>query len=166
MEIVQRKPEDMTSEELIKQITDEINKHILDHLLGRNTEDSKYQKYIDKFDIVTPGRNTIPYNVRLFIEKLIDKDIELGYIEHHFRTNEGKIIHYKIDLDDLHSITYIYEKDIAPDEVFRMHQTEAEYHKSKEILEPVYAPYILESNVSTIGNYIYQSKYYISNDNS
>ena len=154
MEIVQRKPEDMTSEELIKQITDEINKHILDHLLGRNTEDSKYQKYIDKFDIVTPCRNTIPYNVRAFIERHINKEIEEGCLLHSYKDDNGNIINSKIPLDDIHKATYIYDPIVDIDHVFRMHQTEHQYEMSKKPLEPIYAKFDMSvQNIPTVGNF-------------
>ena len=35
MEITERDTQDIISEELIKQITDEINQHIIDHQIGR-----------------------------------------------------------------------------------------------------------------------------------
>ena len=80
MEITECNIQDIISEESIRQITEEINKHIIDSLFGIDINSENYKKYRDKFDIIIMGKKTMPYNVRSFIERRINKEIEEGYL--------------------------------------------------------------------------------------
>ena len=51
MEITECNIQDIISEESIRQITEEINKHIIDSLFGIDINSENYKKYRDKFDI-------------------------------------------------------------------------------------------------------------------
>ena len=132
MEITECNIQDIISEELIRQITEEINKHIIDSLFGRDINSENYKKYRDKFDIVVPGRQTMPYNVRAFIERHINKEIEEGCLLHSYKDDNGNVINSRIPLNDIHKATYIYEPEFDKDHVFRMHQTEYQYKMSKK----------------------------------
>ena len=130
MEITERNPQDIISEELTRQITDEINKHIIDSLFSRYINSENYKKYRDKFDIVVMGEKTTPYNVRSLIERRINKEIEEGYLLSSYKDAKGNIVNSKISLDDIHKVTYFYEPEFDKDHVFRMHQTEYQYKMS------------------------------------
>lgn len=154
MEITERDPQDIISEELIKQITDEINKHIIDSLFGRDINSENYKKYRDKFDILVPGRQTMPYNVRAFIERHINKEIEEGCLLHSYKDDNGNVVNSKISLDYIHKATYFYEPEFDKDHVFRTHQTEYQYEMSKKPLEPIYVNFDMSvKNIPTIGNF-------------
>ena len=56
MEITECDTQNIISEELIRQITEEINKHIIDSLFGRYINSENYKKYRDKFDIIIMGK--------------------------------------------------------------------------------------------------------------
>ena len=150
MEITECDTQNIISEELIRQITEEINKHIIDSLFGRYINSENYKKYRDKFDIIVMGEKTMPYNVRLFIERNIDKEIKEGYLSRSYKDANGNIVNSKISLDDIHKATYFYEPEFDKDHVFRMHQTEYQYKMS---LKPIFINLICEQNTPTIGNF-------------
>ena len=150
MEITECNIQDIISEESIRQITEEINKHIIDSLFGRYINSENYKKYRDKFDIIVMGEKTMPYNVRLFIERNIDKEIKEGYLSRSYKDANGNIVNSKISLDDIHKATYFYEPEFDKDHVFRMHQTEYQYKMS---LKPIFINLICEQNTPTIGNF-------------
>lgn len=154
MEITERDTQDIISEELIRQITDEINQHIIDRLFNRDVDSENYKKYRDKFDIIVMGRQTMPYNVRAFIERHINKEIEEGCLLTSYKDSDGHIIKSKISLDDIHKVTYIYDPIVDTDHVFRMHRTEHQYEMSKKPLEPIYAKFDMSvKNIPTVGNF-------------
>jgi hypothetical protein len=174
MEIAKRSINDIINEQLVEEINNEINKHILNkmfeicHTLGDN-------KNYDKFKIIASGNNIIPYNVKEFIQRQIDKEVEQGYIECKIKNINKNIITYHIDLDDLYSITYIYDKNFEPNYVIRMHQTNEEHQKNEDMLlsptlcGPRYFPYKTDlKDIPTVGNYnsFNKSKYYIYNDHT
>ena len=130
MEITERNQQDIISEELIRQITEEINKHTIDSLFSRYINSENYKKYRDKFNIVIMGEKTIPYNVRSLIERRINKEIEEGYLLSSYKDAKSNIVNSKIYLDDIHKVTYFYEPEFDKDHVFRMHQTEYQYKMS------------------------------------
>ena len=130
MKFAEYNEQDKISEELIRQITEEINKHIIDSLFGRYINSENYKKYRDKFDIIVMGEKTMPYNVRSFIERNIDKEIKEGYLSRSYKDANGNIVNSKISLDDIHKATYFYEPEFDKDHVFRMHQTEYQYKMS------------------------------------
>lgn len=150
MEITECDTQNIISEELIRQITEEINKHIIDSLFGRYINSENYKKYRDKFDIIVMGEKTMPYNVRSFIERNIDKEIKEGYLSRSYKDANGNIVNSKISLDDIHKATYFYEPEFDKDHVFRMHQTEYQYKMS---LKPIFINLICEQNTPTIGNF-------------
>ena len=150
MEITECDTQNIISEELIRQITEEINKHIIDSLFGRYINSENYKKYRDKFDIIVMGEKTMPYNVRSFIERNIDKEIKEGYLSRSYKDANGNIVNSKISLDDIHKATYFYEQEFDKDHVFRMHQTEYQYKMS---LKPIFINLICEQNTPTIGNF-------------
>ena len=135
MKFAECNEQDKISEELIRQITEEINKHIIDSLFGRYINSENYKKYRDKFDIIVMGEKTMPYNVRSFIERNIDKEIKEGYLSRSYKDANGNIVNSKISLDDIHKATYFYEPEFDKDHVFRMHQTEYQYKMS---VNPLY----------------------------
>lgn len=154
MEITERDTQDIISEELIKQITDEINQYIIDHIFGRNVDSENYKKYRDKFDILVPGRQTMPYNVRAFIERHINKEIEEGCLLHSYKDDYGNVINSRIPLNDIHKATYIYDPMLDKDHVFRIYQTEYQYEMSQKLLEPFFAKYDMPiKNIPTVGNF-------------
>ena len=150
MKFAECNEQDKISEELIRQITEEINKHIIDSLFGRYINSENYKKYRDKFDIIVMGEKTMPYNVRSFIERNIDKEIKEGYLSRSYKDANGNIVNSKISLDDIHKATYFYEPEFDKDHVFRMHQTEYQYKMS---LKPIFINLICEQNTPTIGNF-------------
>ena len=150
MEITECDTQNIISEELIRQITEEINKHIIDSLFGRYINSENYKKYRDKFDIVVMGEKTTPYNVRSLIERRINKELEEGYLLSSYKDANGNIVNSKISLDDIHKATYFYEPEFDKDHVFRMHQTEYQYKMS---LKPIFINLICEQNTPTIGNF-------------
>lgn len=150
MEITECDTQNIISEELIRQITEEINKHIIDSLFGRYINSENYKKYRYKFDIIVMGEKTMPYNVRSFIERNIDKEIKEGYLSRSYKDANGNIVNSKISLDDIHKATYFYEPEFDKDHVFRMHQTEYQYKMS---LKPIFINLICEQNTPTIGNF-------------
>ena len=135
MEITECDTQNIISEELIRQITEEINKHIIDSLFGRYINSENYKKYRDKFDIIVMGEKTMPYNVRSFIERNIDKEIKEGYLSRSYKDANGNIVNSKISLDDIHKATYFYEPEFDKDHVFRMHQTE---YQHKISVKPIF----------------------------
>ena len=135
MEITERNPQDIISEELIRQITEEINKHIIDSLFGIDINSENYKKYRDKFDIIVMDEKIMPYNVRSFIERRINKEIEEGYLLSSYKDAKGNIVNSKISLDDIHKVTYFYEPAFDKDHVFRMHQTE---YQHKISVKPIF----------------------------
>ena len=141
MEITERDTQDIISEELIRQITEEINKHIIDSFFGRYVNSENYKKYRDKFDIIVMGEKTMPYNVRSFIERNIDKEIKEGYLSRSYKDANGNIVNSKISLDDIHKATYFYEPEFDKDHVFRIHQTEYQYKMSSK---PIFMNLICE----------------------
>ena len=130
MKFAECNEQDKISEELIKQITEEINKHTIDSLFNRYINSENYKKYRDKFNIVVMGEKTTPYNVRSLIERRINKEIEEGYLLSSYKDAKGNIVNSKISLDDIHKVTYFYEPEFDKDHVFRMHQTEYQYKMS------------------------------------
>ena len=150
MEITERNPQDIISEELTRQITEEINKHIIDSLFSRYINSENYKKYRDKFDIVVMGEKTTPYNVRSLIERRINKEIEEGYLLSLYKDAKGNIVNSKISLDDIHKVTYFYEPEFNKDHVFRMHQTEYQYKMSEK---PIFMNLVCQQNTITIGNF-------------
>ena len=150
MEITECDTQNIISEELIRQITEEINKHIIDSLFGRYINSENYKKYRDKFDIIVMGEKTMPYNVRSFIERNIDKDIKEGYLSRSYKDANGNIVNSKISLDDIHKATYFYEPEFDKDHVFRMHQTEYQYKMSEK---PIFMNLVCQQNTITIGNF-------------
>lgn len=164
MEITERDTQDIISEELIKQITDEINQYIIDYLFGRNVDSENYKKYHNKFDIVVPGRQTMPYNVRAFIERHINKEIEEGCLLHSYKDDYCNVINSRIPLDDIHKATYIYDPILDKDHVFRIHQTEYQYEMSQKPLEPFFAKYDMPvKNIPTVGNFAPRNTWIKSN---
>ena len=130
MEITECNIQDIISEESIRQITEEINKHTIGSLFNRYINSENYKKYRDKFDIVIMGEKTTPYNVRSLIERRINKEIEEGYLLSSYKDAKGNIVNSKISLDYIHKVTYFYEPEFNKDHVFRMHQTEYQYKMS------------------------------------
>lgn len=154
MEITERDTQDIISEELIRQITEEINQHIIDSLFGRYINSENYKKYRDKFDILVPGRQTMPYNVRAFIERHINKEIEEGCLLHSYKDDNGNVINSRIPLNDIHKATYIYDPMLDKDHVFKIYQTEYQYEMSQKLLEPFFAKYDMPiKNIPTVGNF-------------
>ena len=141
MEITECDTQNIISEELIRQITEKINKHIIDSLFGRYINSENYKKYRDKFDIIVMGEKTMPYNVRSFIERNINKEIKEGYLSRSYKDANGNIVNSKISLDDIHKATYFYEPEFDKDHVFRMHQTEYQYKMSAK---PIFMNLICE----------------------
>jgi len=167
MDVSKRDPIDVISESLIEQIAEEINKSIIEKLKGQywwNSENDKL--YRDKYQIISHGDKEIPFNVYVKINELINKEISQGYIECKYKNRNGKIIHYQIPLDKLHSVSFIWDY-IEPNSIIRMHQTEAEYKKSQEPLQPIFLNYELDlTHTPTISNFvdnktIVKGKYYI-----
>ena len=150
MEITERNPQDIISEELTRQITEEINKHTIDSLFSRYINSENYKKYRDKFDIVVMGEKTTPYNVRSLIEIRINKEIEEGYLLRSYKDDYGNIVNSKISLDYIHKVTYFYEPEFDKDHVFRMHQTEYQYKMSEK---PIFMNLVCQQNTITIGNF-------------
>ena len=132
MKFAECNEQDKISEELIRQITEEINKHIIDSLFSRYINSENYKKYRDKFDIIVMDEKIMPYNVRSFIERRINKEIEEGYLLSSYKDANGNIVNSKISLDDIHKATYFYEPEFDKDHVFRMHQTEYQYKMSSK----------------------------------
>ncbi len=174
MEICKRDPEAEITEKLTEELTNQINKHILENIKSKSPyyycEPDKRKKYEDKFEVRIVGDNVMPYKVQHFIHGLIEKDLRIGKI-----TRADEHYEYEISLDDIHKVTYIYNPTIDKDKVIRMHQTEEEYKKSQEPLQPVFLNYELDlTHTPTIGNFsetinetitkgkITKSKYYIN----
>lgn len=154
MEITECDTQDIIFEELIRQITDEINQHIIDYLFGKDVDSENYKKYRDKFDIVVPGRQTMPYNVRAFIERHINKEIEEGCLLHSYKDDYDNVINSRISLNDIHKATYIYDPMLDKEHVFRIHQTEYQYEMSLKPLEPIFVNFDMSvKNIPTIGNF-------------
>ena len=141
MKFAECNEQDKISEELIRQITEEINKHTIDSLFSRYINSENYKKYRDKFDIIVIGKKTMPYNVRSFIERNIDKEIKEGYLSRSYKDANGNIVNSKISLDDIHKATYFYEPEFDKDHVFRIHQTEYQYKMSSK---PIFMNLICE----------------------
>jgi len=169
MDVSKRDPIDVISESWIEQITKEVNKSIIKKLKGQysyyhNPENDKL--YRDKYKIISSGDKEIPFNVYVKINELINKEISQGYIECKYKNQNGKIINYKISLDKLHSVSYIWDY-IEPNSIIRMHQTEKEYKKSQEPLQPIFLNYELDlTHTPAIGNFvnnktIVKGKYYM-----
>lgn len=154
MEICKRDPEAEITESWIEELTDEINKHILENIKSKFPyyywEPDKRKKYEDKFDIRIVGDNVMPYKVQHFIHSLIEEDIHNGRI-----TRNDEHYQYDISLDDIHKVTYIYDPYFSKDKVYRYHQTENEYERSQ-----TYEPIKLK-DASLYGN---SSKYIIKFD--
>ena len=140
----------------IEQITEEINKKIIENLKKEYSyfDVEKNKLYHDKFKIISSGDKTIPFEVYVKINHLINEDINRGFIKCKHKTKEGKYIYYDIiKLDKLHSISYIWDH-LFPDKIIRMYQTEEEYEKT---LKPMFLNYNLDLTDKTIVN-----KYYIN----
>jgi len=152
-----------------QQINKEINQHIIDYLFGKDIDSENYKKYRDKFDIIVQGREIMPYNVRSFVEKHINKEIEEGCLLHSYKDDYGNIINSSIPLDNIHKVTYVYDPMVDKDHVFRMHQTEHQYEMSKKTLESIFVNYDMSmKNIPTVGNFAprntcIKSKYAIIN---
>ena len=144
----------------IQQINKEINQHIIDCLFGKDIDSENYKKYRDKFDIIVPGREIMPYNVRSFIEKHINEEIEEGCLLYSYKDDYGNIINSSIPLDNIHKVTYVYDPMVDKDHVFRMHQTEHQYEMSKKTLESIFVNYDMSmKNIPTVGNFAPQNTY-------
>ena len=134
MEICKRDPEAEITESWIEELTDEINKHILENIKSKFSyyywEPDKRKKYEDKFDIRIVGDNVMPYRIQHFIHELIEEDIHNGRI-----TRNDEHYQYDISLDDIHKVVYIYNPIVDKNKVIRYHQTEEEY---KKLNEPTY----------------------------
>lgn len=150
MKFAECNEQDKISEESIRQITEEINKHTIDSLFSRYINSENYKKYRDKFDIIIMGEKTTPYNVRSLIERRINKEIEEGYLLRSYKDAYGNIVNSKISLDDIHKATYFYEPEFDKDHVFRMHQTEYQYKMSEK---PIFMNLVCQQNIITIGNF-------------
>ena len=140
----------------IERITEEINKKIIENLKKEYSyfDVEKNKLYQDKFKIISSGDKTIPFEVYVKINHLINEDINRGFIKCKHKTKEGKYIYYDIiKLDKLHSISYIWDY-LFPDKIIRTHQTEEEYEKT---LKPMFLNYNLDLTDKTIVN-----KYYIN----
>ena len=95
-------------------------------------------KYCQKFKTIYIGyKEDIPCTIQYFINRQIDKEIEQGYIEKMYFCSR---IYFNIGLNDLISITYIYDEFLEPNHVFQMHKTNEEELKLK------YVPLELELN--------------------
>ena len=172
MEICRRDPKAEISEKLTEELAKQINQRIIDGIIDDicklSLEPDKCKKkrkqYEDKFEVRIVGDNVMPYKVQHFIHGLIEKDLRTGKI-----TRKDEHYEYEISLDDIHKVTYIYNPMIDKDKVIRMHQTEEEYKKSQEPLQPVFLNYELDlTHTPTIGNFnetIIKGKYYIENNN-
>lgn len=178
MKICKRDPIAEISEKLTEELTKQINQHIVDDIKNKFSNyhiepdkcKKKRKKYEDKFEVRIVGDNVMPYRVQHFIHSLIEKDLRTGKI-----TRKDEHYEYEISLDDIHKVTYIYNPMIDKDKVIRMHQTEEEYKKSQEPLQPVFLNYELDlTHTPTIGNfnetiakgeYYTKGKYYIENNN-
>ena len=157
---------------ITEEFTNQINQHILDDIIDDIKSDieskfpyyycepDKRKQYEDKFEVRIVGDNVMPYRVQHFIHSLIEKDLRTGKI-----TRKDEHYEYEISLDEIHKVTYIYNPMIDKDKVIRMHQTEEEYKKSQEPLQPVFLNYELDlTHTPTIGNFnetITKGKYYI-----
>lgn len=154
MEIIERDTEDIIAEQMINELTEKINDEIIDYLFGRDIDSENYKKYRDKFDIIVPGREIMPYNVRAFIEKHINKEIEEGCLLYSYKDDDGNIINGRIPLDDIHIIRYIYDPLIDKNHIYRMHQTKHDYELSQKPLEPIFVNYDMSmKNIPTVGNF-------------
>ena len=162
MEIIERDTEDIIAEQMINELVEKINNEIIDYLFGRDIDSENYKKYRDKFDIIVPGREIMPYNVRAFIEKRINKEIEEGYLLHSYKDDDGNIINSnsRIPLDDIHIVRYIYDPSIDKNHIYRMHQTKHDYELSQKPLEPIFVNYNLTTDhIPTIGNFAPNNAY-------
>ena len=134
MEICKRDPEAILEETMIEEITNEINKNIIERIRSNFpsyfwTPDNR-KKYEDKFEVRIVGDNVMPYKVQHFIHELIEKDINAGKI-----TRDDEHYKYEISLDDIHKVVYVYDLMFDKNKVIRYHQTEEEY---KKLHEPTY----------------------------
>ena len=163
MKICKRDPKAEISEKLTEELTKQIDQHIVDDIKSKfsnyHIEPDKRKQYEDKFEVRIVGDNVMPYKVQHFIHSLIEKDLRTGKI-----TRKDERYKYEISLDDIHKVTYIYNPMVDKDKVIRMHQTEEEYKKSQEPLQPVFLNYELDlTHTPTIGNFnetIAKGKYY------
>lgn len=150
MEICKRDPEAEITESLIEELTDEINKHILENLKNKfpyyYCEPDKRKKYEDKFDIKSTGDNPIPFNIQWFIHQKIEEDIHNGYIERTYKDDNGKLYTEKINLDELEKIIYVYDIFYDDKSILRIHK----YKSENNLYKPIYAPYILSSDHNEI----------------
>lgn len=152
MEIVDRNPEDVINENLVEQITKEIDKSIIEKIRSNfpyfywNPENR--EKYADKFQVIVIDGKPMPYKVQHFIHEQIEKEINQGYIERNK--------YQKFNLDNIEKVTYIYNPDLCSDQVIRM-------HKFKEVEEKpthIKGDFII-NNLQTIGNFNNSNKYII-----
>jgi len=161
MEIAQRKSEDMISEAMIDDLTESINKSILEKLKANFPyeywEPDKRKLFEEKFDIKSAGDKKIPYNVLWFIHQKIEEDIHNGYIERTYKDDNGKLHTEKINLDELEKIIYVYDTFYDDKSIIRIHK----YKSENNLDEPIYAPYILNdpNKIYPHQNFKVKSKY-------
>lgn len=158
MDICGRDDEYEIPKKIMEEFTNQINRHILENI----NKFQNHNSWQDKFEVCIVGDNVMPYKVYHFIHGLIEEDLRIGKI-----TRKDEHYKYEISLDDIHKVTYIYNPTIDKDKVIRMHQTEEEYKKSQEQLQPAFLNYELDlTHTPSIGNFvnnetITKSKYYI-----
>lgn len=156
MEIIDKEPEYIIPKELVEKITKKINQSIIDEIENsyeyRNTENRK--RYENKFQIIVAGNNNIiPYKVHHFIHKQIEKEIDQGYIEREENDElNNKKWSYKISLNNIHMVTYIYNPDLSDNTVIRMHQTEYDYELSQNTLRPTFIKYGIDLTTTETNN--------------
>jgi len=155
--------EESITKELTKELNDQINKKILESLSKLSDPDFERKKifnqaieYKDKFKIIS--NSPMNYVLFTFINELIKSDIKNGYITHKYKDAFDKEYISKYKLDDLESVTYIYDNAFGENKIIRWHRYKT---GEKEENEPIYIPYNILNNVETINNYKSNSKYIV-----
>lgn len=137
-------------------IDDKISKIISDEISRKINNEISKSLNENKYSIIIAGQNSIPYTIIKFINKMIEHELEDGYILCNILCNDEED-YIKIPLSELHSISYVYDPSIAKDKVIRFHQTEEEY---KRLNEPT-----LDFEDKDI-IYKYQYNQFLNNDNT
>lgn len=96
------------------------------------------------------------YVIFTFVEKLIKLSIEQGYISRKYKDVFGKECVQKIPLNQLESVTYVYDDLYDNDTIIRMHKFKSNNTEEKE---PIFLPYCTNDIIKTYGNYNNDHKY-------
>lgn len=143
-------PEEIVTEKLQKEITDTINKKIIERIKEmfpyEYWEPEKRKKYEYKFEIKSTGDKEIPFNIQWFIHQKIEEDIHNGYIIRTYKDDKGKEYSEKISLDDLEKVIYVYDVFYDDKSIIRIHK----YKNDNDFNGPVFAPYILSNDPAKI----------------